>query len=161
MTKEQEQDTIFKSIEALVNNLTNAFNTVKYNDKAIQDIIDLSIQYFTKTKDFDKVFMLFYNVKIGKQSFYNKFLRGFFEYNGVKIEYNIYKKKVFYFGKISEVKMTFEEYKELLKNDKEEYIKGLSIQDRLEKRLAFLDKLSKQELDYALKYIKDRQHKTV
>lgn len=161
MKIEQENTTLFKSIEALVNNLTSAYNNVKYNEKTIQDIINLSIQYFTKTKDFDKIFMLFYNVKIGKSTFYNKFLRGFFEYNGVKIEYNIYKKKIFYFGKIQDIKMTFEEYKEQVKNDKVEYEKTLSLQEKLDKRLSFLDKLTSKELEYILSKVKEKQHKSI
>lgn len=158
---EKEKTTIFKSIEALVNNLTSAYNVVKYNDKTIQDIIDLSIKYFTQTKDFDKLYMLFYNVKIGKSTFYNKFLRGFFEYNGVKIEYNIYKKKIFYFGNIKDIKKTYQEYKEEVKQDKEEYIKTLSSEDKLKSKLGFIDKLSRDDLDFLLKYIKEKQHKTI
>jgi len=159
--KEQEQKDLYKSIEALVNNMTSAYNVVKYNEKTIQDIIDLSIKYFTITKDFDKIYMLFYNVKVGKTTFYNKFLREYFAYNGVKIEYNIYKKKIFYFGNIKDIKKSYTDFKKEVKKDREEYIKSLSSEEKLKNKLSFIDKLSKDDLDFLLKYVKDKQHKSI
>lgn len=157
-TKKQEQ-TLFDGVKALVNTLTTSYNTVKYNDKTIQDIIDLSIKYFTVSKDFDKIYMLFYDTKIGQSNFYNKFLRGFFEYAGVKIEYNIYKKKIFYYGKIKDISLTYKEYKEQVKHDKDEYEKSLTIEQRLSKRLSYFDKLDKTSLDYVVKYMRSLQQK--
>ena len=160
MTKqEQEQKTIYESVKALVNTLTNSYNVVKYNDKTIQDIIDLSIKYFTQTKDFDKIYMLFYNTKVGQSNFYNRFLKGFFEYAGVKIEYNIYKKKIFYYGKLKDITLTYKEYKEQVKQDKDEYEKSLTIEQRLSKRLSYFDKLDKNSLDYVVKYMRSLQQR--
>lgn len=150
---------IIQGLESIISNLANARNTLKTSEKDIENSIGL-LKAGMKSKNWSEIVkILFY--KIGNTSFYALYLKDYLKENGVFFEYNVKKDKVFYFGKIEEVKQTYTEWKEERKKERQKEEEKLTKKEKVYKSFSKIAKLDKESLTILSELVKERLKKAV
>lgn len=157
---EQKTLTLKESITALtalINEVLNARNTLKNISKTIDDIVSILKTAFSN-KDYDKIFKILF-LKSGNTSFYNLYLSRYFKENHFFIEYNTKKDKIFYYGNIEDIKESYEDFKERIKKENQEYSESLSLKEKISLKYKSIDKLDKKSLEVLSSLINEKLHK--
>lgn len=148
------------ALKAIIDSLANAKNTLANARKSVAEILPLIIESL-KGKDFEKAGKLLFT-KIGGSNFYNLFLRDFFKSCHFILEYNIKKDKIEWYGSFESIKPEkYLDYFESLKDERAKEKASLSMEKKIEKDFAKIDKLSKKELEYLQKLITSKLHKKI
>lgn len=153
------QKEIEKGLESIISNLANAKNTLKTSDKDIEISVDL-LKTGMRLKNWSDIVKILFH-KVGNTTFYSLYLKEYLKENGVFFEYNVKKDKVFYFGKIEEVKQTYQEWKAERKQERQAEKAGLSKRERITKDFSKIEKLDKESLTILSEIIKEKLHKII
>lgn len=125
-----------KALQALVSQIITAKTTLKTISKTIDDITSLFKEGLRKGGNW-KALAKILLVKVDNTTFYQKYLKAYYEDNGVCFQYNVKKDRLYYFGDILSITQTFEEWKEENKKP------ALSTNEKVERQKKTLSTLFK------------------
>lgn len=150
----EKQTANIAAIEAVINSLINAGNTMQSSKKMVADILPVLISEMSG-KNFEKVARLLYK-KCGNITFYQKYLAGFFESQHFILKHNIVKDTFIWFGNFKDIQPEkYLDYFDEVKKEKQKYLESLSMETRLSKTYENrFSKLSKSEKEYLIKLLK-------
>ena len=152
MTK--NENTNLQAIQAVITAIANSKNIVAASKNMVADIMPEIIKGLT-SKDFEKVANILFQ-KVGKITFYQAYLAGYFEACHVLLKYIPLKKTFVWYGDFNDLKkLSYSEYLEKAKEEKEKYVASLSMSEKLDKRYSSIEKLDKAGLEYLAGKIKN------
>lgn len=153
--KEQEKNQLENTLKELQKDLLKGLEFNRLKSEKISDFLKIAMGYFVKYKDKNFLKNLFF-LKVGNTTLFNKLgLRQYYLEQEVVIEYNAKKEKLWIAGNFEEIKESFLEYKERMRQEQKEQNERLTKKEKLEKtyrgRFSVLDKESKKILMDLLK----------
>ena len=153
MTKEKTK-TNLEAIQAVITALASAKNVMATGKNMVADIVPEIILGLT-SGDFEKVAGMLFQ-KIGKISFYQAYLDGYFMACHVKLIYNTRKKIFQWYGDFNSLKkLSYSDFLENEKLEKEKEKASISKEEKLDKRFSTsFEKLDKASLEYLAGKIK-------
>lgn len=149
MTEKEIKNTAekLKVIQAVITEIANAKNTLATGKTMVAEIMPEIIGGLL-SKDFEKVATMLFQ-KVGKISFYQAYLRAFFEYNHVLLKYDVNRKTFVWYGDFANLKkLSYADFLEKEKAEREKAKAEMSTAEKLDRRFSSLEKLDKESLNY-------------